>query len=62
MQHNTLPFFGLGFDLAPVLRFSLTLCFSQSIPANIQTNNKLLSTFPSGIELLIYLNRETRGS
>ncbi len=61
MKPLILPFFGLGYDLSLALKKGMDL--DSSGPHVFRT--QALSSqyiFRSGIELLIYLNRETGGS
>ncbi len=60
MQHLSLPFFGLGFDLTQVVETARSMIFSRYfVPEKGFTEANFT---PWGIDLLTFLSREIRGS
>ncbi|MFP4084516.1 MAG: hypothetical protein ACOCPS_06865 [Desulfonatronovibrio sp.] len=60
MQNLFLPFFGLGFDLNKAVQEAGKMYFCRFVQPGEEYSEQFVS--PWGIELLTYLNRETRGS
>lgn len=60
MQHLSLPFFGLGFDLSQAVETARSMIFSRYfVPEEGFTE---VDFTPWGIDLLTFLSREIRGS
>lgn len=60
MQHLSLPFFGLGFDLSKSVKLAGELILCRFVQPREDFQEQFF--FPWGIDLLIYLNREIRGT
>lgn len=60
MQNLVLPFFGLGFDLSRTVQAAGQMFLCRFVQPVEEYWEQFVS--PWGIELLTYLNRETRGS
>lgn len=60
MQNLFSPFFGLGFDLSKAVQAAVQMFLCRFVQSAEEYSEQFVS--PWGIELLTYLNRETRGS
>ncbi|WP_291318481.1 hypothetical protein [Desulfonatronospira sp.] len=61
MQNSISPFFGLGFDLGRTILKARFISYCR-LPVFEEQPFYSQYVFPSGFELLVFLNRETGGS